>query len=62
LRQAAPGRTFYAAREEATCRFMKMITLDKIRKSLEEGIYEINVPRETAGRARLAIERMLSLA
>jgi quinolinate synthase len=62
LRQAAPDRMFHAARDEATCRFMKLITLDKVRKSLEEGIHEVNVPRETAGRARLAIERMLTLS
>jgi quinolinate synthase len=62
LKQTVPGKVFHAASEEATCRFMKMITLEKVRKSLEEGIHEVNVSPGTAGRARLAIERMLTLA
>ena len=34
LRQAAPEMDFIAANEAASCRFMKMITLPKLRDSL----------------------------
>ena len=40
---------------------MKMITLEKLAKALREGIHEVRVPKETASRARRAIERMVSI-
>jgi quinolinate synthase len=62
LRRAAPGVQFIAANAEASCRFMKMITLPKLRDCLRDGAHEVRVPRETADAARLAIERMVSIA
>jgi quinolinate synthase len=62
LRQAAPGVEFVAANEAAHCRFMKMITLPKLRDSLADGVHEVKVPAEIADRARLAIERMVSIS
>ena len=61
LRQAAPGVDFIAANEAAHCRFMKMITLPKLRDALADGVYEVKVPAEIADRARVAIERMVSI-
>jgi quinolinate synthase len=61
LRQAAPETEFIAANEAAHCRFMKMITLPKVRESLREGVHEVRVPPEIADRARLAIERMVAI-
>ena len=62
LRQAAPDTEFIAANEAAHCRFMKMITLPKLRDSLRDGVHEVKVPPQIADRARLAIERMVAIS
>lgn len=43
------------------CPHMKRITLDKIRRSLEEMIYPVEVSPEVSERARMAVERMLAV-
>jgi quinolinate synthase len=43
------------------CRYMKMITLEKVRDSLRDGVTEILIDRLTAERARRPVERMLAL-
>jgi quinolinate synthase len=62
LRQAAPDTEFIAANEAAHCRFMKMITLPKLRDALRDGVHEVKVPSEVADRARLPIERMVAIS
>jgi quinolinate synthase len=62
LRQAAPNTEFIAANEAAHCRFMKMITLPKLRDALRDDVHEVKVPREVADRARLPIERMVAIS
>jgi quinolinate synthase len=62
LRKAAPDVEFIAANEAAHCRFMKMITLPKLRDSLRDGVHEVKVPSEIADRARLPIERMVAIS
>jgi quinolinate synthase len=62
LQKESPTKRFFPASETAVCRFMKTITLEKVVRSLEEGIYEVRVPEEIASRARLAITRMLSVS
>jgi quinolinate synthase len=61
LHKEAPGKRFEPVREDAVCRFMKMITLEKVRDSLRDGKYEVTVEPEIAARARGAIDRMLAL-
>jgi quinolinate synthase len=61
LRRAYPGKTFYAANERASCAYMKVTTLPKVLASLQRMQYRITVPDEIAARARLAIERMVSI-
>jgi quinolinate synthase len=61
LRKAAPEVQFIAANAEASCRFMKMITLPKLRDGLRDGVHEVRVAPETAAAARLAIERMVAI-
>jgi quinolinate synthase len=61
LRQTAPGVDFVAANEAAHCRFMKMITLPKLRDALLHGVHEVKVPAEIADPARLPIERMVAI-
>ena len=62
LRQAAPGVEFVAANEAAHCRYMKMITLPKLRDALRDGVHEVKVPREIADLARVPIERMVAIS
>jgi quinolinate synthase len=61
LRQAAPEVEFVAANEAAHCRFMKMITLPKLRDALRDDGPEVRVDAQIAARARLPIERMVSI-
>ncbi len=62
LREAAPDTEFIAANERAVCRYMKMITLRKLRNSLRDGRDLVKVPEEVAGRARVPIERMIAIS
>jgi quinolinate synthase len=62
LRQAAPDVDFIAANEAASCRFMKMITLPKLRDALLTGGPEVKVPLDIAARARVPIERMVAIS
>jgi quinolinate synthase len=61
LRQAAPDVDFIAASEAAVCRYMKKITLPKLRDTLRSMSPEVKVPAEIADRARLSIERMVAI-
>jgi quinolinate synthase len=61
LREAAPGVDFIAANEAASCRYMKMITLPKLRDALRDGEPVVKVPEAIAARARLPIERMVAI-
>jgi quinolinate synthase len=62
LRQAAPDVDFVAANEAATCRYMKMITLPKLRDALRDLQPAVKVPDAIAARARLPIERMVAIS
>jgi quinolinate synthase len=62
LRQQSPEAQFIAANEAAHCRFMKMITLPKLRDALRDGVHEVKVPDELADRARVPIERMVAIS
>lgn len=62
MRKQNPTKTFVPASEKAECQYMKMITLDKVYKSLLEDKYEVKVPKKIADKARFAIERMLAIS
>lgn len=62
MRKQNPDKTFVPASEKAECQYMKMITLQKVYDSLVQEKYEVKVPKETADKARLAIERMLAIS
>jgi quinolinate synthase len=51
-----------AANEAATCRYMKMITLPKLRDALRDMAPAVKVPDDVAERARLPIERMVAIS
>jgi quinolinate synthase len=61
MEEAAPRAELFPANEAAVCRFMKMITLPKLRDSLREMKHEVKVPPEIAERARVPIERMVAI-
>ncbi len=62
MRQQNPQKKFIPASENAECEYMKMITLDKVYRSLYDEKYEVKVAKKIADKARLAIERMLSIS
>jgi quinolinate synthase len=61
LQMAAPDVTFIPANPEASCVFMKMITLPKLRDALRDLKFEVRVPDDVAARARIPIDRMVAL-
>jgi len=61
LERAYPGKTFYAANERASCAYMKVTTLPKVLSALENLEHRITVAPDIAARAKLAIERMVSI-
>jgi quinolinate synthase len=61
LKRENPEKQFYAVAEEAECRYMKLITLEKLRDSLRDLKYEVTVSADVAARARRAIDRMLAI-
>jgi len=62
LRKAAPDVEFIAANERASCVYMKMITLPKLRDALVNMEHEVRVPEDIAERARIPIERMVAIS
>jgi quinolinate synthase len=62
LRKVAPDVQFIAANEAAHCRYMKMITLPKLRDALRYDVHEVKVPAEIADRARVPIQRMVQIS
>src|SRR6478736_188630 len=61
LRKAAPGVEFKAVNDRASCKYMKMITPDKLLRSLREMRDEVVVDPDIAARARGAVERMIDI-
>ena len=61
LEKLNPGKQFHPVNERAVCRFMKMITLEKVLRSLQENVFVVKVPEAVAARARLSIQRMVEI-
>lgn len=61
LNTLAPGKEFRAVRDSAVCGFMKVNNLTKVRDSLRHMRHHVTVPDEIAERARVAIDRMVSI-
>ncbi len=61
LQQAAPRANLIEANRMAFCKYMKMITLPKVRDSLRDLKVEVKVAPEIAERARIPIERMVAI-
>jgi quinolinate synthase len=61
LRRENPSKRFFAANERASCAYMKVTTLPKVRAALTQNQYRITVAPAVADRARRAIERMVAI-
>ena len=62
LNKESPEKRFEAVSEKAICKYMKMITLEKLRDSLRDWKHVVTVEPEVAERALGAIERMVAIA
>jgi quinolinate synthase len=62
LREQNPGKRFIPVNRMAVCKYMKMITLPKLRDALIALAPVVRVPPEIAARARLPIERMVAIS
>ncbi len=61
LAKENPGKRFVPANRKAACRYMKMITLPKLRDALRDLSPQVKVDPELAERARVPIERMVAI-
>jgi quinolinate synthase len=57
----SPDKRFIPANRAAVCKYMKMITLPKLRDALRELKPEVHVPGPIAAKARVPIERMVAI-
>jgi quinolinate synthase len=61
LKKENPGKRFIPVSEQAICPDMKLITLEKVLRSLEEMGPEVKVPEEIRLRAKAAVDKMLKI-
>ncbi|MGK9475730.1 quinolinate synthase NadA [Melioribacter sp. OK-6-Me] len=61
LKKIKPQSNYFPISDESVCEYMKMITLEKLYESLLQEKYEVKVPEEIARKARIPIDRMLSI-
>jgi quinolinate synthase len=62
MQKENPDKEFIPIKADAVCKYMKKITLEKVYNALAHNIYEVKVPKDVADKARLAINRMLSMS
>ena len=62
MQKENPEKEFIPIKRDALCKYMKKITLEKVYNSLAQDVYEVKVPKQTADKARLAIDRMLAIS
>jgi quinolinate synthase len=61
MEHESPDKRFVPANRAAVCKYMKMITLPKLRDALRDLEPEVRVAPGVAARARLPIERMIAI-
>ncbi len=57
-----PEKEFIPIKNDAVCKYMKKITVEKVYNSLVNESYEVKVPKGIAEKARVPIQRMLNIA
>ena len=61
LQKENPGKKFIHVSEQAICPDMKLITLEKVLRSLETMTPQIKVPEDIRLKAKAAVDRMLAI-
>jgi len=61
LSKANPLTIFEPVNRAAVCKYMKMITPEKLLRALQTGQDVVDVPRDVADKARLSVERMIAI-
>jgi quinolinate synthase len=61
LRKVNVTTEFQAVNRAAVCKYMKMITPEKLEHSLMYGNDVVDIPRDIADKARLSVERMIAI-
>ena len=61
LRKVNVTTEFQAGNRAAVCKYMKMITPEKLEHSLMHGNDVVDIPRDIADKARLSVERMIAI-
>ena len=61
MQKLNPEKQFIPMSDKAVCKYMKMITLEKVFASLKEEKYQVKVSKNIADKAQIAIERMLAI-
>jgi len=62
MKKENPNKEFIPLKEDAVCKYMKKINLEKVYNSLVNDIYEVKVPAKIAEKAKLSIDRMLTIS
>ncbi len=62
LKKENPDKLFYPANPQSVCPNMKLITLEKLYWSLQDMLYQVKVEEPVCSKARLALDRMISLS
>jgi quinolinate synthase len=62
MRQENPSKEFIPIKDDAICKYMKKITIEKVYNSLVNDVYEVKVPKNIARKAIVPIERMLAVS
>jgi quinolinate synthase len=62
MQKENPDKEFVPIKQDAVCKYMKKITLEKVYNSLAHNVYEVKVPKDVADKAKLAIDRMLTIS
>lgn len=61
LQKFSPNKKFIPVKESAVCEYMKMITIEKVRDSLLEDKFKVEVAPEIADKARKSLEAMIAV-
>ena len=61
MKKENPNKEFIHIKEDAICKYMKKINLEKVHNSLADMVYEVKVPANIAEKAKLSIDRMLAV-
>src|ERR687887_413200 len=62
MKKENPNKEFIPMKEDAVCKYMKKINLEKVHNSLADMVYEVKVPSNIAEKAKLSIDRMLAVS